>query len=163
MHFKYLGSFISYNLRDDFDIDLRIKKAGQAMGALKHFFSNEHVDTYTKHLIFKAIPLNLLLWGCETWSLREDHYLRHQADELFSCATRTIARPTRRGRTLPYDSYRATDRPTDRVVKLHRRRLNRGHHRISSGSPPWTIPFAMTGGRPNPRYSVSGDVGGPQK
>ncbi|EJK48921.1 hypothetical protein THAOC_32244 [Thalassiosira oceanica] len=75
MHFKYLGSFISYNLRDDFDIvDLRIKKAGQAMGALKHFFNNKHVDTYTKHLIFKAIPLNLLLWGCETWSLREDHY-----------------------------------------------------------------------------------------
>ena len=76
MHLKYLGSFISYNLRDDFDIDLRIKKAGQAMGALKHFFNNEHVDTYTKHLIFKAIPLNLLLWGCETWSLREDHYVK---------------------------------------------------------------------------------------
>ncbi|EJK66192.1 hypothetical protein THAOC_12902, partial [Thalassiosira oceanica] len=63
MHFKYLGSFISYNLRDDFDIDTRIKKASMAMGALKHFFNNEHVDTYTKHLIFKAIPLNLLLWG----------------------------------------------------------------------------------------------------
>ncbi|EJK51436.1 hypothetical protein THAOC_29389, partial [Thalassiosira oceanica] len=47
MHFKYLGSFISYNLRDDFDIDLRIKRAGQAMGALKHFFNNEHVDTYS--------------------------------------------------------------------------------------------------------------------
>ncbi|EJK55433.1 hypothetical protein THAOC_24836, partial [Thalassiosira oceanica] len=31
MHFKYLGSFISYNLRDDFDIDTRIKKAGMAM------------------------------------------------------------------------------------------------------------------------------------
>ncbi|EJK58317.1 hypothetical protein THAOC_21573 [Thalassiosira oceanica] len=30
MHFKYLGSFISYNLWDDFDIDLCIKKEGQA-------------------------------------------------------------------------------------------------------------------------------------
>ncbi|EJK73168.1 hypothetical protein THAOC_05224, partial [Thalassiosira oceanica] len=70
MHFKYLGSFISYNLRDDFDIDTRIKKAGMAMGALKHFFNNKHVDTYTKHLIFKAIPLNLLLWGCEDTSRR---------------------------------------------------------------------------------------------
>ena len=76
MHFKYLGSFISYNLRDDFDIDTRIKKAGAAMGALRHFFNNKHVDTYTKHLIFKAIPLNLLLWGCEAWSLREDHYIK---------------------------------------------------------------------------------------
>ena len=76
MHFKYLGSFISYNLRDDFDIDTRIKKAGMAMGALRHFFNNKHVDTYTKHLIFKAIPLNLLLWGCEAWSLREEHYIK---------------------------------------------------------------------------------------
>ena len=76
MHFKYLGSFISYNLRDDFDIDTRIKKAGMAMGALKHFFNNKHVDTYTKHLIFKAIPLNLLLWGCEAWTLREEHYVK---------------------------------------------------------------------------------------
>ncbi|EJK48985.1 hypothetical protein THAOC_32174, partial [Thalassiosira oceanica] len=76
MHFKYPGSFISYNLRDNFDIDLRIKKVGQAMGALKHFFNNKHVDTYTKHFIFKLIPLNLLLlWECETWSLREDHYI----------------------------------------------------------------------------------------
>ena len=38
MHFEFLGSFISYNLWDDFNIDLRIKMAGQAMGALKHFF-----------------------------------------------------------------------------------------------------------------------------
>ncbi|EJK66850.1 hypothetical protein THAOC_12184 [Thalassiosira oceanica] len=57
MHFKYLGSFISYNIREDFDIDLCIKKAGQAMGALKLFFNNKHVDTYTKLLIFKAILL----------------------------------------------------------------------------------------------------------
>lgn len=28
-HFKYLRSYISYNLRDDFDIDLLINKAGQ--------------------------------------------------------------------------------------------------------------------------------------
>ena len=47
-----------------------------AMGALKHFFNNKHVDTYTKHLIFKAIPLNLLLWGCEAWTLREEHYVK---------------------------------------------------------------------------------------
>ncbi|EJK69977.1 hypothetical protein THAOC_08706 [Thalassiosira oceanica] len=52
MHFKYLSSFISYNLRDDFDIDLRIKKAGQAMGALKHFFNNQ------APYLHKAIPLN---------------------------------------------------------------------------------------------------------
>ena len=58
VRFKYLGSFISYNLRDDFDIDLRIKKAGQAMGALKHFFNNEHIDTYSYSTV-KVAPAQM--------------------------------------------------------------------------------------------------------
>ena len=73
MHFKYLGSFISYNLLDDFDINTRIDKANQSMGALKHFFNNPHVNKKSKYLIFKAIPINLLLWGCETWAIKQTH------------------------------------------------------------------------------------------
>ena len=42
------------------------------MGALKEVWRNPHLDTYSKYLLFHAIPLNLLLWGCETWSLRQD-------------------------------------------------------------------------------------------
>ena len=74
-HFKYLGTFISYNLRDDYDIDKRIAAASKAMGALKLFFNKKEVSTYSKYLIFMfmAIPINLLLWGCENWSLRVDH------------------------------------------------------------------------------------------
>ena len=72
-HFKYLGTFISYNLRDDYDIDRRIAAASKAMGALKLFFNKKEVSTYSKYLIFMAIPINLLLWGCENWSLRVDH------------------------------------------------------------------------------------------
>jgi hypothetical protein len=71
MYFKYLGSFISFDLRDDYDTEQRISSASQAMGALKHFWRNPYVDLRTKVSIFKAIPLNLLLWGCETWALRE--------------------------------------------------------------------------------------------
>jgi hypothetical protein len=26
---------------------------------------------YNKYLLFRAIPMNLLLWGCETWSLQQ--------------------------------------------------------------------------------------------
>ena len=70
-HFKYLGSYISYNLRDDYDIQNRVLNASKAMGALKNFWDNPHVDLYSKFLIFRAIPLNLLLWGCETWSMRK--------------------------------------------------------------------------------------------
>ena len=71
-HFKYLnlGSYVSYNLRDDFDIESRISSASASMGALKNFWDNPHVDLYSK-ILFQAIPMNLLLWGCETWSLRQ--------------------------------------------------------------------------------------------
>ena len=56
--FRYLGSLISYNLRDDNDITAR-----------KELWRNPHLDMYNKYLLFRAILMNLLLWGAETWSL----------------------------------------------------------------------------------------------
>ena len=41
------------------------------MGYLNHFWFDRAVDDYSKYLIFRAIPCNLLLWGCESWALRE--------------------------------------------------------------------------------------------
>jgi len=41
------------------------------MGALKEVWRNQHLDIYSKYLLFRAIPMNLLLWGCETWSLQQ--------------------------------------------------------------------------------------------
>jgi hypothetical protein len=41
------------------------------MGALKEIWPNPHLDTYSKYLLFRAIPVNLPLWGCETWSLQQ--------------------------------------------------------------------------------------------
>ena len=67
--FKYLGSVINFLLYDKEDIDQRITKANKAMGALKHFWRSDKVDTHAKYLIYMAIPLNLLLWGCESWAL----------------------------------------------------------------------------------------------
>jgi hypothetical protein len=69
--FKYLGSRIPYNLRDDDDINARLAAASQSMGALKEIWHNPHLDTYSKYLLFRGIPVNLLLWGCENWSLRQ--------------------------------------------------------------------------------------------
>ena len=41
------------------------------MGALKNVWDNSHMDLYNKYLLFRAIPMNLLIQGCETWSLRQ--------------------------------------------------------------------------------------------
>ncbi len=67
--FRYLGLLISYNLRDDDDITARIAAANASMGALKHVWRNPHLDVYNKYLLFRAIPMNLLLWGADTWLL----------------------------------------------------------------------------------------------
>ena len=50
--FKYLGSHISYNLRDDDDITARIAAANASMGALKALWRNPHLDMYSKYLLF---------------------------------------------------------------------------------------------------------------
>ena len=39
------------------------------MGALKFFWDSDEVDIQSKYLIYMAIPMNLLTWGCESWAL----------------------------------------------------------------------------------------------
>jgi len=39
-HFKYLDSYISYNLRANFDIEAHITAASQSMEALTNFWDN---------------------------------------------------------------------------------------------------------------------------
>ena len=41
------------------------------MGELNHFWADPAVDDFSKYLIFRAIPRNMLLWGCESWAIRE--------------------------------------------------------------------------------------------
>ena len=68
-NFKYLGSWISYDLHDTFDVESRITKANQAIGALKFFWDSDEVDIRSKYLIYMSILMNLLTWGCESWAL----------------------------------------------------------------------------------------------
>ena len=47
-HFKYLGGYISYSLRDDYDVEARISQASAAMGALNPFWHDDAVDERSK-------------------------------------------------------------------------------------------------------------------
>ena len=40
------------------------------MVALAKLCTDASVENRSKYLIFLAIPINLLLWGCEIWALR---------------------------------------------------------------------------------------------
>jgi hypothetical protein len=67
--FKYLGSWIVDDLRNDYEVEVRLKKATQQVGALAPLFHSKSIPIRTKYLVYVAIPLNTALWGCESWSI----------------------------------------------------------------------------------------------
>ena len=75
-HFKYLGTYISFDLTEDFDINNRITKASREMGRLGHFFQNQYIELKFKHQVFTQYIINILLWGCENWAIKEHHFLK---------------------------------------------------------------------------------------
>ena len=62
--------------------------ATKAMGALKIFRENSHVDTCSKYIIFRAFPTKLLLWGCKAWSLCAT--LKNNLEVFLQCHLRRI-------------------------------------------------------------------------
>ena len=53
-------------------IQITILGAAKAsMGAMSKIWNNDHVDIYSKYLLFRATPCNLLLWGCKSCALRK--------------------------------------------------------------------------------------------
>jgi len=57
------------DLTDNLDITRRICLTWGAYVSLCPFFQNKSVSIHAKKLIFMAIPLNILLWGVESWAL----------------------------------------------------------------------------------------------
>eukprot|EP00978_Attheya_sp_CCMP212_P037242 scaffold174172_cov56-Attheya_sp.AAC.1 len=68
---KYLGSLITSELNDAVDVEARIAQANKAMGALRDNFKCKQVSLKAKRMIYLAIPINLVLWGVESWALTE--------------------------------------------------------------------------------------------
>ena len=69
--FKYLGSTIMPDLKEDAEIKTRIGKTWTLMSRFKQVFYSRDVDRRVKYNISVTGPLNLLLWGSETWNLTE--------------------------------------------------------------------------------------------
>ena len=67
-NFCYLGSVIDFLIGDTTDVKSRVNKAIKAMGALGFIWKAPQTCLDTKIKLFLAIPVNLALWNCETWS-----------------------------------------------------------------------------------------------
>ena len=67
----YLGTVISWDLREVKDIEARIKSANKLFGSVKStFWSNARVPFALRMRFYKAIIVNVLLWGCESWAIQ---------------------------------------------------------------------------------------------
>ena len=65
-----------FTLRNTYDIDRRLKKSNQMMGALQFYWRRPEVDLWAKTYIYQACVLSLLLWGAETWAITPTHERR---------------------------------------------------------------------------------------
>ena len=55
-HFRYLRSYISYSIKDEYDIEHKISQDSAAMGALNNFWADDTVDNFSKQLFFVQFP-----------------------------------------------------------------------------------------------------------
>eukprot|EP00978_Attheya_sp_CCMP212_P021044 scaffold61036_cov44-Attheya_sp.AAC.1 len=67
--FKYLGSFITSNLKDKHKIKKRVQKATVCMNELRHLWCNKNIKKDIKAWMSLSLPINTLLWGCESWTM----------------------------------------------------------------------------------------------
>jgi hypothetical protein len=49
-HFEYFGSFISFNLCNNYDVKKRVTAATQSMGALKNVWNSPHLDIWSNYI-----------------------------------------------------------------------------------------------------------------
>ena len=88
--FKYLGTILAADGRDDYDISNRITKAQIRCGQLRNMFQAEHLSTQLKVRLYIAAVGSLLTYGSETWDLNRKvqrklngaNSLMHRNDDL---------------------------------------------------------------------------------
>ena len=74
-NFKYLGTTFTPDLNDSKDIKKQIDQAQRAYYALnKNVLRNNKIPIKLRLRIYNAIVINLLLWGCESWAIKEEDH-----------------------------------------------------------------------------------------
>ena len=84
--FTYLGSLFTPNLDDSEDVQKRINKANSAFGSMRALvFANPYIPLPLKRALYTSLVVNLLLWGCENWALKEEPLRKLQTFHTKCC------------------------------------------------------------------------------
>jgi hypothetical protein len=72
--FKYLGTYFVPNLSDMEDITERISQARRLFYSMnRQVLSNKKIRMDIRRRLYEAIVVNIALWGCESWALKEEN------------------------------------------------------------------------------------------
>ena len=80
--FVYLGSLLTWNNDCGKEIGRRIAKAAGAMAAFGNIWKSREISIKTKIDIIKTCIFSILLYACETWTLRKREINRLMAFEM---------------------------------------------------------------------------------
>ena len=68
--FTYLGSMLSTKCNSGADVEHRVRSAYTAFGKMRHrVFNSGDLTRKTKLMVYEAVIISTLLYGCETWTL----------------------------------------------------------------------------------------------
>ena len=85
-NFTYLGSNLSFSVDLTNEIQRRINLASSAFGHLsKRVFGNLNLTIHTKIVVYNAVVISTILYGCKTWIP-----YRRQATGVFSHQTSPV-------------------------------------------------------------------------
>ena len=80
--FKYLGTWLTEDCRSSVDVKCRIALAKVAFNSRKELFTSR-LQMPLKKRIIKTVVWPVLLYGCETWSLRKEEIQRLEVCEMW--------------------------------------------------------------------------------
>jgi Domain of unknown function (DUF6451) len=69
--FEYLGSLITWDNDGTIEIKRRIGKATGVMAGFRNIWKSKNINSATKLEILKTCVFSVLLYACETWSLKK--------------------------------------------------------------------------------------------
>jgi hypothetical protein len=81
--FKYLGSILTQNVDPDVEIKCRIEAARAAFNKMKTLFCNDSINLKLRQRMIKCYVWSVLLYGCETWTLKVGTMNRLEAFEMW--------------------------------------------------------------------------------
>ncbi|CAH8641513.1 unnamed protein product [Heterobilharzia americana] len=89
-HFTYLGSRVSPGGSVADEISARIRNAGLAFATLHYLWRCRNIRLSIKGLVYCTAVQSVLLYSCETWSLKVEDMRRLQVFD--HCCLRSIGR-----------------------------------------------------------------------